>query len=181
MSGYPLESLLRIRESRERTAAARAAAARHRLDEAGRVLQQRRDELAAYGPWRKQRETKLFAAIKNQLINVSRIDAMKAEMAEMAAWEQHLEEQVLLAEKERNDAQAALDQARGDHARALREERKIQEHRKIWQTRQHLAAEQALEREQEDVARGQAGQAPFAQYATPRIQEANESEHEHLP
>lgn len=180
MSGYPLGPLLRIRKSRERTAAARAAAARQRLDETGRVLQQRRDELAAYGPWRTQRETELFAAIKNQLINVSRIDAMKAEMAEMASREHHLEELVLLAEKERNDAQAALDQARGDHARALREERKIQEHHENWRTRQRLAAEQALEREQEDVARGPAGPAPHAHFATPLAQ-AHETDHEHLP
>lgn len=151
MSGYPLGPLLRIRKLREQAAAAEMAAGRRRLEEAGRILQQRRDELAAYGPWRIRREEDLFAAIKNRLVSVSRIDEMKAEIAALAAEEQRLEELVLVAEKDRDEARMALDQARAAHARTVREEHKIVEHRSIWNAEQRREAERVQDLELEEV------------------------------
>lgn len=157
MSGYPLAPLLRIRKIREQAAAAEVTACRHRLDEAGRVLQQRRDELAEYVPWRINREKELFAVIKNRPVPLARVDEMKAEMAAMLAREHHLEDQILLAEKVRDEAREALDKARENHVRTMREEQKIKEHRVIWNDEQRREAERLQDLELEEAASRPAG------------------------
>lgn len=176
MSGYPLGPLLRIRKLREQAAAAEVTACRHRLDEAGRVLQQRRDELAEYVPWRINREKELFAVIKNKPVTMARVDEMKAKMAAMLAREHHLEEQILLAEKDRDEAREALDKARKNHARTMREEQKIKEHRVIWNAEQRHEAERLQELELEEAASRMLGRHGFP----PTVQHFREADHDHF-
>ncbi len=151
MPGYPLTSLLRIRNLRERSAAAEVAAARHRLDEAGRILQQCREDLRRYGQWRLQREEELFLAVKNQRVSMARVDEMKDEMVAMGREEARREEQVLTAEKVRDEAREALDKAREAHARAVREKSKILEHRNVWDAERLREEERAQDLELEEV------------------------------
>ncbi len=151
MPGYPLGSLLRIRNLRERSAAAELAAARHRLEEAGRILQQRRDDLQRYGQWRIQREEELFLAVKNRLVSMARVDEMKGEMVAMGQEEARREEQVLTAEKAMHEAREALERAREVHARAVREKSKILEHRNLWDAERLREEELAQDMELEEV------------------------------
>jgi len=129
---YVLEDLLRVREFKERSAAAELSARRAAYAEAVRLEEQRESELAAYRIQRLEEEAALFGNVRNQQIKVRDLDDLKIEIQLLREKEQNLQQQLEAARAARQEAGKDLEQARESYFGALREKQKIEAHKETW-------------------------------------------------
>ena len=149
MKPYPLEDLLKIRDSREQTATNRLAVSRHRMEEAEIRLQGKRRDLERFRSWRIQRETGLFDAVKKAPISLNELEKLKQTVQQLRGREAQLDLEMRQTETAKNEAAAQWEKDREALRAICRDHRKIREHKAVWfkemQHKRALAAELELE------------------------------------
>ena len=150
MTAYPLNALLRVRHLREQEAEREVLACTHRVEEAQKALQARRKELQEYTVWRIEEEKRLFAAIRNTMTSLKKIDEYKQKLLSLRGKEAQYQERILLAEKHLKECETALEQARRAHMTAVRERNKIEQHTATWHKEGKIRVERTEEQELED-------------------------------
>lgn len=156
MSPYALADLLRVREFRENAASREVAAARHRLEAAKNLVQQRIRELDEYRVWRVKEEEARFERIRNKKVRMQALDDLKQEILALRSRELLFEKAITDAKMEEQKTAEQLQEARTAYRRATGEKRKIEEHRAIWVEEQQKEEQRLQDKEMEDfrVKRG---------------------------
>lgn len=150
MDAYPLEALLSVRHFREEEAKRVVRYAELAVREAEDEVLARRKELEEYRIWRVQEEERRYDAIMHTVMSMSRLDAFKAGLAQLAATEATKEEAIRKAEKKVLEAQNALQKARETAKLALKNTTKIQTHKDIWSEEAKKEAEHREDLELEE-------------------------------
>ena len=150
MESYPLESLLSVRHFREEGAKRTVRYAELAVREAEAFVQACREELETFRIWRHEEEERRYDAIMNKVMDMPKLDAFKAGLAQLAAMEAQKEEEIRKAEKKVLDAEEALRKARESARQALKNTAKIQTHKDIWQEEAKKDAEHREDLELEE-------------------------------
>lgn len=149
---YPLQSMLRIRVTREERAGADLTAARRARTAAERELEARRQDRAKYLETREARRDRIYEQVLGRPVSMERLDEVRAAVTQVD------EEGVLLEQAERkaqdavNERARAAESARVQFVAASRNRMKIDEHRNVWTEEVHLEEERAADAEMEEFA-----------------------------
>lgn len=150
MEQYPLESLLSVRHFREEGAKRTVRYAELAVREAEAFVQTCRRDLEEFRIWRSREEERRYDAIMNTIMDIPKLDAFKAGLAQLAALETQKEDDIRKAEKKVLEAEEALRQARESARQALKNTAKIQTHKDIWQEEAKKDAEHREDLELEE-------------------------------
>lgn len=129
---YPLEDLRRIRTFREETAANDVIRCRRLVEQAAKLLEERKKQLAEYIEWRIAREEAMYQEIMQQLIQRKDLDELKVNIQILRDKELTYRERVVQAEKELAEAQATWQAAVATHQAAVKARQKLDEHKEMW-------------------------------------------------
>lgn len=147
---YMLQDLVRVRQHREERAGANAARAARQLEEARTALATAQDDLTEYTVWRIERENTLLDGLMRRVLRAGELSDTRTEIALLREREFEFHDRVRRAETQVEKAEAALQEARHDHAKAVRELEKLLEHRAGWQREHRLQMERAEEAAMEE-------------------------------
>lgn len=140
---YELTDLLKVRELREDAASKEVTRAQEKLESCEAYLERKKKELEDYKQWRPGEEDRLFAKIMKKEISQEKLNEVKAQVA-------ILREKELVIEKEVEEAEDALEQAKENHRKAMRELEKIKEHKIHWTEEAKKEAEFLADKEMEE-------------------------------
>ena len=149
---YPLQSMLRIRVTREERAGADLTAARRARTAAERELEARRQDRAKYLETREARRDRIYEQVLGRPVSMERLDEVRVAVTQVD------EEGVLLEQAERkaqdavNERARAAESARVQFVAASRNRMKIDEHRNVWTEEVLLEEERAADAEMEEFA-----------------------------
>lgn len=149
---YPLQDLLRVRQHREERAGANLARAARHLDEARAALASAQDDLSEYTVWRIRQEHTMLDGLMRRVLRPGELSDTRLEISLLREREFEFHDRVRRAEAQVEKAEAALEDARREHAKTVRELEKLLEHRATWQEEQRLHLERAEEAELEEFA-----------------------------
>ena len=147
---YRLQSLLRIRTTREDRAAADLSVARQAVAEAHREVSNREAELGEYKRTAEARRDRIYAAILGRPITRDELDRAQEGVARIDDEGRLRADNVVLAKRELSERQAAETVAHKAFAEASKERMKITEHRTRWQMDEAREQERLQEIELED-------------------------------
>lgn len=149
-----LEQLLTIKKFREQSATNELRRAQHRLEQAVRLVQSKRQELRDYHQWRLAKEDELFANLQQQPVAMREIDDFKATLALLRSNEMAKEEAIRQAQKGQQEAQAGLEQARQALTKATRAREKFDQQVAQWRQQVNALREYREEIEMEEFSSG---------------------------
>ena len=129
---YILEDLLKIRETRVDTAKAEVKTKEYRYEQAVKKVEQKKKELQDYHIWRIQKESALYEGIKNKLVRLKDLDALRQHIALLRERELALKKAIIEAEKEKEETLLELNKSKEQLRQAIKEHEKILEHKKRW-------------------------------------------------
>ncbi len=144
---YTLQPLMRIRQMREDRAAGELTAARQALAAAEEALAARKRDLAEYEDTKEERRDRIYAAIIGRPVSRDQIDIANEGVARIDEEGVLKADNVVRAEGEVHEREAAAEAARVNLTAATKNRMKIDEHKSVW-----LQAEAA---EQERLAEGE--------------------------
>ncbi|MCR5084115.1 MAG: type III secretion protein [Succinivibrionaceae bacterium] len=161
MPGYPLASLLDLRQHRAEEAEHAQGLARQRHEQSVREVASRREELEKYKSWREEEIERSYQGIFGKAMGERELEKFKAYLASLAMKQLTYEERVEEARRQERQDQEALDAACEETRRAKAAKTKLDEHFEIWSQAQRLEQERAEEKELEDFrSRTPEGQEP---------------------
>ncbi|MBR6625960.1 MAG: type III secretion protein [Mailhella sp.] len=150
MESYPLDSLLSVRHFREESAKREVRYAELAVREAEEEVLSRRKALEDFHAWRLEEEERRYDAIMNKPMSIRQIDIFKAGLAKLAAEEALKEEDIRKAEQKVEEAKKALDTARENAKKAMKNTAKITAHKDIWAEEAKKEAEHMADLELEE-------------------------------
>ena len=150
MESYPLDSLLSVRHFREENAKSEVRYAELAVREAEEEVLSRRKALEDFHAWRLEEEERRYDAIMNKPMSIRQIDIFKAGLAKLAAEEALKEEDIRKAELKVEEAKKALDTARENAKKAMKNTAKITAHKDIWAEEAKKEAEHMADLELEE-------------------------------
>ncbi|MFO1058415.1 MAG: YscO family type III secretion system apparatus protein [Dongiaceae bacterium] len=121
------DELLRIKSFREAEAAKEVGRRRTALDLAAARREKADKALDEYRRWSAERERQLYAAIIDQLVQLSDLDRLKLQVLDMREKERLMVEHLAEARKAVEAARGALEQARLGHMAAFKGRQKFTE------------------------------------------------------
>lgn len=139
-----------VRLFREDMAQRAVRAAEHALALAEADAAEKREELETYRRWRPEEEDRRYAAILNQALNSTELDAFKAGLVALAVAEQKREQALLDAENALQQCRTQLDTCRAQMAQARKNIARLETHREIWSSIQSREATRKEDMELED-------------------------------
>lgn len=147
---YRLQSLLKIRATREDRASADLAAARQAVAKARQEVTAREDELARFQKTRDERRDRIYSAVMGHAITRDELDLVREGVAridqEGILKAQNVAEAKKVLSAKEDDAKSA----KKVFVEASRDHTKILEHRSMWVAEENLAQEYRQETELED-------------------------------
>lgn len=149
---YALQDLLDIRERRERAASEKVVKQRHRVSDAVRSVEGRKEELMQYHDWRLGEEESLFGGVIGRRIRVRQLEQVRNTISWLREGELMYEKKVTEAEIALESERKALTEAQQKQQAANRDLQKIEEHEQIWLEEWTREQEVILERELEDLS-----------------------------
>jgi flagellar biosynthesis chaperone FliJ len=120
-----LEQIFDLKQRKEEKAQTAATAARLALEQAARIVEQRRREAEAYSRALLVQQAGLYDGLEGQLVHRTDIDEVREEIARMRAHEAALYEQAKAAEVARQKAAETLEAARRAHLQAIKKVEKF--------------------------------------------------------
>lgn len=150
MESYPLDSLLSVRHFREEGAKREVRYAELAVREAEEEVLRRRQDHEVFHAWRLEEEERRYDAIMNKHMSIQQIDIFKTGLARLAAEEAVKEEDIRKAEQLAEDARHALERARENARKAMKNTAKITAHKDIWSEEAKKEAEHWGELELEE-------------------------------
>lgn len=146
------DEILRIKRYREQLAAQALRREQQRYAQQVQAVQQARAEAEAFHADRLREEERRFAAIRNQLVPLERIDAMHRDLAHLREQEALLQQRVLEEQQRLEGLRQALEAARARHAASLRECEKFEQFVAIQRAAEEAEQMRREEQELEEVA-----------------------------
>src|SRR5690606_16098402 len=119
MSRYPLQDMIRVREHREDRASKALTAARQKVIEARKHVEDCQREVDDYHQWRLKEEERLIQSIMRKPVKVGDITDLKLEIANLREREMALKDKVHQAEAALDRALEEEEKARQAHRQAL--------------------------------------------------------------
>jgi type III secretion protein O len=150
VESYPLDSLLSVRHFREENAKREVRYAELAVREAEEEVLRCRKALEDFHAWRLEEEERRYDAIMNKPMSIRQIDIFKAGLAQLAAEEALKEEDIRKAEQKAAEAQKALETARENARKAMKNTAKITAHKDIWSEEAKKEAEHMADLELEE-------------------------------
>ena len=147
---YALQPLLRIRVMREDRATGELTAARRALATAEEALAARQRELAAYEETKEERRDRIYEAVIGRTVSRAELDLANEGIARIDEEGVLKADNVVRAEAERKEREAATETARANLAFAIKNRTKIDEHRAAWLAEEAKEQEARAEGELED-------------------------------
>ena len=147
---YFLQPLLRIRIMREDRATGELTAARQAAAAAERRLEERRRELAEFEETKEARRDRIYDAIMGQQVSRERIDIANEGVARIDEEGVLKADNLIRAEGELKDCEAAVETARVNLMVATKNRMKIDEHKSVWRAEEQAEQEHRAEGELED-------------------------------
>ncbi len=150
---YPLEQLLSIYRRREDTIERELSAARMALEQAKRLVTQRKKEHAEYAEWWQNEERTRFDELLDKTVSQRQLDGLKEQGKIWRNHEMSLQQKIEEAVEELRKSQNALEQKKAEYKEAIIKVRKIEIHREDWVEDQSRSELEMLEKEAEDMIR----------------------------
>ena len=150
MESYPLDSLLSVRQFREENAKREVRYAELAVREAEEEVLRQKQALEEFHVWRLEEEERRYDAIMNKPMSIRQIDIFKAGLAQLAAEEALKEEDIRKAEQKAAEVQKALETARENARKAMKNTAKITAHKDIWSEEAKKEAEHMADLELEE-------------------------------
>lgn len=144
--------MLRIKRYREQLKARALLRAQQQTDQQARLLEQARAETERFHHQRLREEREQFEQVRNQPVQLQRIQTMNAHAAQLREREALMREHLLERKQELEQARNALDQARDAHIQSLRACEKFEQFldiRRALEAREQMLIE---ENELEEIA-----------------------------
>ena len=152
---YALQSLLRIRTTREDRAGGELVAARRAVAEAAETLSRRQRVLDEYESTKEGRRDRLYDTVIGRAVSREQLDNVKEGVAKIDEEGALKAEDVRRAKEELRAREEGADRARSAFFAAVKSRMKIDEHRADWLSRETKEEERRAEGELEDFTRRQ--------------------------
>ena len=112
--------------------------------------EQKKKEFQDYHIWRIQKENSLYEGIRNKLVRLQDLDALRQKIALLRERELALKKDIMEAEKEKEKALAELNKSKEQLRQSMKEHEKILEHKKMWleNMRKEMERRQEIELEE---------------------------------
>lgn len=120
------------------------------LEAAIKKVEKKQEELKEFRLWRIEEEKRLYAEVMLKHVKRTDIDGLKINIANLEKQELEHIQAVDDAEKEREEAKAALEEARNLYNLALVNVQKLEEHKETWMAEWSKEQELLVEKEMED-------------------------------
>ena len=150
MTGYALESMLRIRTMREDRAAAELTAARRGVELAKARLSEREAELAAYETEKEARRERIYDAVIGRTVTMDDLERAREGVARIDEEGALKADTVAQARTELDRSREAAEKTRRFFVAASKSRMKISEHRSMWLAEETAAGQYRQEAELED-------------------------------
>lgn len=147
---YVLQDLLKIRLMREQWAKDKLIKAQNVLEAAIKKVEKKKEELKDFRIWRAKEEERLYAEVMHKHVKRVDIDGLKINIANLEKRELEHVQAIDDAEREREKAKEALEEARTLYNLALVNVQKLEEHKETWMAEWSKEQELLVEKEMED-------------------------------
>lgn len=147
---YILQDIIYVRDLREDRAAREVSKAMRQLEDAFKVMQQKKEELNKFREWRITETERLYQNILQKKVFLRNINDIRSNLSIMQEQEIGHEKAVMQAEDDHNKRKEELNQARASFLKANRDLKKIEEHRDVWLEEKHKEEEYFSDLEMEE-------------------------------
>lgn len=153
MNQYPLQTLLNVRQFREKSADLAVRNAERALHEAEDAYQRAKEMLQQWRKWRVEEEDRRYTAIIGKKITLKQLDDFKAGLAALASEEVTKISEVTQAEQKVEQCRPPLEQAKEAAKQAHKNTTKLDIHKEAWLEEEKKEAERAADLELEEFSK----------------------------
>lgn len=146
------QDLLKIKQFREQRAARAVIHEQRRVEEKAKAQRQAQEQARRFSQFRAEEEIRLFERIKGQKVALRDIEQMNARVAGLREQQSQHDKAALEAGEALEQARLTLQQARSNHALAMREQEKFEQFIAIQQRAEERLQQRKEEQELEEVS-----------------------------